>query len=499
MLVNKTIFEYLVQNSKTFGLKPALLYDDIVINWSQMLQVTTNLANNLTNTAIKHKLSADFKVLVRGDCGPAHVVAIVSLMLSRISYVPQNRTLERSDASEEFSNSPKLEINESEIRMYFGNDLILSVTLEDLLKSSSKRVDIELSNKDYPAAFYFTSGTTGNPKIIVSSLNNLIRGGNFVIEALELESTDVIAGTLQLDFDYGVNQIMCNLILGATFVCCPFSSFKLNWINETVQKRVTVVPAMPFLIERFFVRRKGTNQEHNVRLVTSSGAPFSEKHFARVLDLFPGAACAPMYGLSEGFRATILNPMQYSRRPNSVGLPIGDTEVAIVDSQDKFLEANEIGEILQSHGCTTWGYYKNPVESAKRFVSFQDFPNRIWVRSGDLGYLDSEGFLYVTGRIESQIKRFGIRISIDEVENAVKGITGVKEAVVIPMTTNETESTIYLAVSVHDLSEEQLISELRKLPTEYMPQQIKLLDELPGNYNGGKPDRTAIRVLFNGN
>jgi acyl-coenzyme A synthetase/AMP-(fatty) acid ligase len=498
MRFNHTIFEQLRLNAESVGSNTAIRDGELSLTWVEMLHSASRMAKIIHDFMDDHHFESEKKVIVRGDGSICHVLLLISLLLARVTYVPYNRTLARSATNYEFDELLNLVVEDNKIQFSIRDEMLFLVSFADVVIASGRDEISETSKQDFAAAFYFTSGTTGTPKIIVSSLNNLIRGGKFVIEALGIDEQDVIAGTLQLDFDYGINQVVCVLLQGITYICCPFSSKRNNWIKEVSKNGVTIVPAMPFLIERYFVKKRIEEIPSCVRLVTSSGAPFTDKHLESVLDLFPDAKASPMYGLSEGFRATILRQEDYTRKPRSVGLPIGDTDIAIMGDEGNFLGSNQEGEILQSQGCSTWGYYKNPIETKKRFFSFDDLPNRIWIKSGDIGYLDEEGYLYVTGRVESQIKRFGIRISIDEVETAIKEIPGVKEAVVIPMSTNQTESSIYLAVSSDTLQEPELRSKLRKLPVEYFPDKFLLLGELPANYNGGKPDRAAIKEMFLG-
>jgi acyl-coenzyme A synthetase/AMP-(fatty) acid ligase len=498
MRFNQTIFEQLKFNASCVGSHTAIKDGELTLSWLETFHSSLRMARIIFDFVEEHQSGFPKKVIVRGDGSISHVLVLISVLLGRITYIPYNRTLARSETSGEFSELVNLIIENNTIQFSIREQILFQLSISDLVNESGHESANLTSSHDFAAAFYFTSGTTGAPKIIVSSLNNLVRGGRFVIEALDIERQDVIAGTLQLDFDYGVNQVICVLLQGITYICCPFSSKKTSWIKEVSENRVTVVPAMPFLIERYFVKRKLEEIPNCVRLVTSSGAPFTEKHLESVRNLFSSAKPSPMYGLSEGFRATILSPEDYARKPGSVGLPIGDTDIAIIDSEGNFLNSNQEGEILQSQGCSTWGYYKNPIETNKRFISFDDLPNRIWIKSGDIGYLDEGGYLYVTGRVESQIKRFGIRISIDEVETAIKKLPGVREAVVIPISVNQTESSIYLAVSSDSLKESELISLLRKMPAEFYPDKIMLASELPANYNGGKPDRAAIKEMFRG-
>lgn len=484
MKMNKKILELLERNALRHPNKLAFADNWIELNWSEANRLVITMSKEL-----RKKFSQDSPyleaapIVVKGDGSVMHVLLIFAIILNRMVYIPHNRTLERNEENQ-FKELPHITVARNEITLI--NE---TWNLNKFQNWDSSETSV-LETNEVAAAFYYTSGTTGSPKIIVNSDANLLRGAKFVSESLGLNEMDVLAGTLLLDFDYGVNQIFCSLYLGATYIVAPFSSTSVHWLKMVRRYRPTLIPAMPFLIENYFSQEKDSNFDF-VRLCTSSGAPFTKEHAEKIRKLFPKAVIVPMYGLSEGFRATIMPPGEYENRPFSVGKPIGDTQIRIV--KNGFVECCplEIGEIIQSSGCTTWGYFGDLSSTSEKFFRDPDFPNRLWIKSGDLGYLDHEGYLYIKGRIESQIKLFGIRISIDEIEMRYKELPGILNAVVIPIETNETESKFAVAV-ITKLSSEEVSASILRLPREYRTKNVKIIPEILGNYNGGKPDRGKI-------
>jgi len=488
MILYKKMYDLLEYTSGAFPSKEAFVQGDISISWSDTRKLVLNIARWLETVLGDSEIFGDQReCIIDGDNCLLHVFMIMGLLTSYRVYIPHNRTLDRNKINI-WKNTPKFEIKDN--AMSFNG---MELNLVDFLRENNLSNEV-LANHEAPAVFYYTSGTTGEPKVIVSSNSNVIRGAEYVIEALKLRKNDVIAGTLLLDFDYGVNQIFCNLLLASTYVCAPFASMQAAWFDELLSHNDTVLPTMPFLIERYFPQ-KVANQNTSIRLCTSSGAPLTSQHVSRVTECFPNAEIIPMYGLSEGFRATILPPGMYELKPHSVGLPIGNTEIRIVNDQMVNCAPYEVGEILQSSGCVTWGYLNNELANNSKFVRDAKYPNKIYVRSGDLGYLDEHGYLYVKGRIEFQIKRFGIRISIDEIELAYKNILGIQNAVAIPMEVNETESSFAIGL-VTDLSRDKIEIAIKRLPVEFQTKSFRVIPEVISNYNGGKPDREANRKTF---
>ena len=205
MKVNEKIFRLLERNKVEHQNKPAIIDGDYSINWSEFHDITLIISEFLDDI---YPESYDDKLkgfVVNGDGCALHVLFIISLILNFKIYIPFSRTIQR-DKSDKIDNFNILTIKDNKV--YYENDTFL---LNDF-QEQKMTAQIKKTNPESPAVFYYTSGTTGTPKTIVSSDTNLIKGGNYIIEALNLRGEDVIAGTLTLDFDYGVNQIICNLI-----------------------------------------------------------------------------------------------------------------------------------------------------------------------------------------------------------------------------------------------------------------------------------------------
>jgi len=482
--MNKVVYELFHRNAVENPGKLAFVDKSLELDWQHAFKLVVIISREIKKKIKETNPSKSCNmIVVKGDGSVLHVLLIFAIILGRLVYIPHNRTLDRNK-DHQFNKFPHVEVSKNSI--FYLNETWTFERLENIEWVEQKTFDTH----EVPAAFYYTSGTTGVPKVIVNSDTNILRGAKFVSEALHLKKSDVIAGTLLLDFDYGVNQIFCALYLGATYIAAPFSSTDIHWLKMVYKYRPTIIPAMPFLIENYFTQGEKSSFDF-VRMCTSSGAPFTKEHANKVAGLFPKATIVPMYGLSEGFRATIMPPGEYESRPSSVGKSIGDTQIRIVKNGFEECALMEVGEIIQSSGCTSWGYFEDLTSTEEKFVRDPDFPNRLWIKSGDLGYLDEENYLYINGRVESQIKLFGIRISIDEIESRYKQIPGILNAVVIPISANETESNFGVAV-VSKLTLDEVKKSTFGLPREYRTRNIQIVPEILGNYNGGKPDRKLI-------
>jgi acyl-coenzyme A synthetase/AMP-(fatty) acid ligase len=443
------------------------------------------------------KKQQDRFFVIDGDGELAHIIIILYCILTNIPFIPQNRTLARN---------PKL-IDSLKESFFFhcrgskieskGFGLDFQITKAPNSKTSLSNDDLGISGTQHEslACCFPTSGTTGTPKLIAVSNSQLYRGAKFVAEALKLLEEDRIAGLLSLDFDYGLNQLLVSLYLGSTYISCNLANEQSAFSQILYTERPSVIPLMPFLIERYFAGYDG--EVESARLVTSSGGAITQKHRDIVRRVFSSASLIPMYGLSEGFRATISNVHLDALSPESVGLPIGDTTITIRDDDGQIVTQGDEGEVWQSGGCLTWGYWNDPEATNQRFIPDQHMPNRKWLKTGDIGFVNEHGGLVIVGRKAFQIKKYGIRISIDEIESALTAVLGNLSFVAIPVARTTTESDYDLAYESEADLDAQLLKKIRQsLPVEMWPRLLKRLSRIPLNVYGGKPDRFAISIMI---
>jgi acyl-CoA synthetase (AMP-forming)/AMP-acid ligase II len=207
-----------------------------------------------------------------------------------------------------------------------------------------------------------------------------------------------------------------------------------------------------------------------------------------------------MYGLTEAFRSTYLDPAEVDRRPDSIGKAIPDAEILVVRDDGSICDPGEEGELVHRGALVAMGYWNDPVRTAERF---RPAPNRdgaictpeLAVFSGDLVRRDEEGFLYFVSRKDEMIKTSGYRVSPTEIEEVAYGTGLVADAVALGVEDERLGQHIVLAVSPANgaLESADLLARLRKqLPLYMVPKHVVIRPELPRSPNG-KFDRTLIR------
>jgi acyl-CoA synthetase (AMP-forming)/AMP-acid ligase II len=208
-----------------------------------------------------------------------------------------------------------------------------------------------------------------------------------------------------------------------------------------------------------------------------------------------------MYGLTEAFRSTYLDPAEVERRPDSIGKAIPNAEILVVREDGSLCDPGEEGELVHRGPLVAMGYWNDPERTSERF---RPAPNRedglctteLAVFSGDVVKRDEEGFLYFVSRKDEMIKTSGYRISPTEIEEVAYGTGLVRDAVAMGVDDEHLGQAVVLIVSAKPgtvLEPAALLDQLRKqLPLYMVPREVVVRPDLPRSPNG-KFDRNLLR------
>jgi len=360
----------------------------------------------------------------------------------------------------------------------------------------ARRIDADV------AAILYTSGSTGKPKGVVLSHRNLVAGARSVAQYLEITERDRILSVLPLSFDYGLSQLTCAFLTGASVVLLNHL-FARDIVAAVQAERITGLAAVPPLWNQ--LARLSWPGDCSLRYLTNSGGAMPGATLAALRAALPRAQVFLMYGLTEAFRSTYLPPEELDRRPDSIGRAIPNAEVLVVRPDGTPCVPDEPGELVHRGALVALGYWNDPAKTAERFRPSpgQDpalplVEMAVW--SGDTVRRDAEGYLYFVGRTDDLIKVSGYRISPTEVEETAYASGLVDEAVAFGVPHPELgQAVVLLAVApgASDETEAALLKECqRRMPSYMVPQRLALREEpFPRNPNG-KIDRPALRAAF---
>lgn len=412
-------------------------------------------------------------------------------------------------------------VESSRLQGYVTNqpDMVFAVLNDDALQSSAEQVtnektkgatlykcgstagpvcrpDIQPSDI---AALMYTSGSTGLPKGVVLSHQNLMLGACAVVDYLQLSASDVILAALPFSFDYGLNQLLAALWADATVVLHDYL-LAPELIRIANKYQVTVLAAVPPLWQALSQARWPDTTASQLRVWTNSGGALHPGLSSRLSQLFINARGFLMYGLTEAFRASFLKPELIAVKPTSVGQAIPYATLAVVRPDGSECAPEEVGELVQAGPLVSLGYWHAAEKTAERFKPWRNAHGKteLAVWSGDLFYKDHDGDLFFVGRADDMLKCSGFRISPTEVEHAVQKIDPrIEYAVALAPAISYSDHAVLLLISAqHPLDIAELHAKLRAtLPSYAMPKAIVQKDELPRTPNG-KLDRAVLKKEY---
>ncbi|HEY8472305.1 MAG TPA: acyl-CoA ligase (AMP-forming), exosortase A system-associated [Natronosporangium sp.] len=355
------------------------------------------------------------------------------------------------------------------------------------------------------AAILYTSGSTGRPKGVVLSHRNLVAGAESVATYLDNQPSDVILALLPLSFDAGLSQLTTGFYAGAQVVLMNYL-LPRDVPKWCAKYRVTGLTCVPPLWIQLADQPWPAEASQQLRYFANTGGRLPRATLDRLRAIFPAAKPYLMYGLTEAFRSTYLDPAEVDRRPDSIGKAIPNAEVLVVRPDGTPCEPGEQGELVHRGPLVAMGYWNDPEKTATRFRPAPGQPaglplTELAVWSGDAVVRDEEGFLYFVGRMDEMIKTSGYRVSPTEIEEVAYETGLVRDAVAFGRDDPALGQHIVLVVTAPvgaELDRDRLLAELRdRLPRYMVPAEIVVRAELPRSPNG-KFDRTLIRTELAG-
>ncbi len=260
----------------------------------------------------------------------------------------------------------------------------------------------------------YTSGTTGKPKGAAISHKSQLASAGAQAAHVRFRTDDLMLLILPLNHVGGISCGILTCLLGMK----PAVLIPLPDMNDLVQQwntyRPTVVGFVPTLYTLLFMTEGfKTLDRSSLRIAIVGGSNVEPALLKQIMDSFPNATVMNLYGLSESSGALVLSPWEcsFEQTVRSIGKPIGDFEVKVIDAGGKEAPADETGELLFKGDAVCRGYFRMPEETA------ESFDRDGWLHTGDMGYLDDEGYIILMGRKKEMYIQGGFNVYPVEVEN----------------------------------------------------------------------------------
>ena len=346
---------------------------------------------------------------------------------------------------------------------------------------------------DDVAVVLHTSGTTTRPKFVPLTHANVCARAFTKCVAHKLSATDRCLNVMPLCYGHGLlHTLLASLMAGASVVCTPgfdASQFFI-WMAEFRPTWYTAAPSIHQVILEHAARHAETIAGCPLRFIRVGTAPLPPRVLTELERLF-NAPVTETYGLTE--TSTIAcNPLPpFARKPGSVGVPMG-LEVAIMDDVGTLLPPGATAEIVVRGPTVMQGYANDPLANGSAFTGD-------WFRTGDLGFLDSDGYLFITGRLKEMINRGGEKIAPWEVEELLMAHPAVAQAIAFAVPHPRLGEDIAAAVVLRQPST-ATADELRsfavaRLATFKVPNQVLIVDDIPIGPSG-KLQRIGMAERF---
>jgi acyl-CoA synthetase (AMP-forming)/AMP-acid ligase II len=334
-----------------------------------------------------------------------------------------------------------------------------------------------------------TSGSTGVPRLVMVSHGNLRANTEAIVRSQRLGSDDRAMLIMPVSYCFGASIIHSHLYQGGGVVFDSrfmFPDKVLHAINTSGCTTFAGVPA----VYNILLRRSNLRsiQLPKLRRFLQAGGALAPESVLEMCSIVPTAEFFVMYGQTEATaRISYVLPDRLGEKLGSVGLPMDNLIIRIVDDERRELPAGQTGEIQVRGPSVCSGYFDDPEATERKFVDG-------WLKTGDFAYLDNEGYLWIKGRTSEFIKIRGVRVSFGEVETKVAAVPGVYECAATATRHPEAGEALALFIVADDGASIVAERVRRALPPQWTCVSVRVVPELPKTENG-KIARSQLRTM----
>ncbi len=384
--------------------------------------------------------------------------------------------------------------------VFIGEGFPGSLSFKELLASDARtdllaRAGQEVAEDDTIIIIY-TSGTTGRPKGAMLTHKSILASARAQAEHLQITEEDISAAHLPLNHVGGITcAVMVALVSNSAVVLIPH--FRPDLVLEAVERhRITILGGVPTMFVMMFnVPRFSEYDVSSVRLCVAGGSNVEPQLCRLIVERFPGAKLVNLYGASETSGACVLSRLDDTpeKVAQSIGVMIGDFQVKVVGTGKKELPLGEIGELAIKGDCVVKGYDGLEAETKEAFSADG------WLYTGDLAYLDEEGYIYLKGRKKEMYIQGGFNVYPAEIENlltthpkvAIAAGIGIPDPVF-----GEVGRFYILPRPGCEVTEEELTAFCRKHLADYkVPREFVIVNELPLT-PAGKVQKSVLKQQY---
>ncbi len=513
-LINKTVGQCLHEQALKFPAKNAIDLNDFSCTYSELDNISDRLAVKLqkfnivkgTHVGIWGVNSAKWVILFYAL---EKIGAVPVLINTCYKEVELKDILNHFDTEVLFYGEGYKDLIYKDILDNIKDKLVCvhdMFSIEAFIEYDFTHLDSEAKNTLYdamskvassdPACMIFTSGTTSLPKGVVLTHFNIINNSLALIKAMHWNENDKMCISVPLFHCFGITAgIISCMLSGMSF--CLLAYFKTNLVWDAIESsNCTVLNGVPSMFLALVKKEKYKNRNgEGLKSGIIAGSAFKASEYIEICSRFPNMHLQPSYGQTETSPCISIADWDSDIKFKALsgGRILENVDVRIADPNTNIpLNTGEIGEIQVKGYNVMQGYYNMP--EANKHVFTEDG----WLKCGDLGYLDNDDFLYITGRIKEMIIRAGENISPFEIEEAIMDLDSVDQVKVVGVPAQVRQEEIAACIVLKngvDLSENQIKAYLNKRLAHYkIPEYYVFLKDFPLNASG-KIDLKEIKKI----
>jgi amino acid adenylation domain-containing protein len=341
------------------------------------------------------------------------------------------------------------------------------------------------------AAIIYTSGSTGTPRGVMLTHRNIAANTDSIVQYLGLTSADKVMVVLPFYYVYGLSLLHTHIAVGGTLVLDNRFAFPNVVVKAMREHAVTGFAGVPSTFALLLHRSNlASTALPALRYVTQAGGAMPPARIHEWLRVLPRVPFFVMYGATEASaRLTYLPPGEVAKRPGSIGRAIPNVEVRVLRDDGQPAPTGEVGELVARGPNISSGYWRRPDDTRERFG-----PDGY--RTGDLGYMDEDGFFFIVGRRNEMLKIGAHRVSPREIEDVLHEHPAVYEAAVVGTPDEILGEAAVAYVVLRDecqATDRDLILFARaRVPEHKVPVRVAIVAEIPKT-PAGKPDKRALQ------
>lgn len=474
----------------------AVVLDDVSLTYNELNQKANQLArylqengiqnNDIVGVCFNKNIEFIISILAILKCGGVYLPISVEYPKDRISYIVDN-----SKARIVISNKEMIYLEDKTKVVNFYN-----ISL-DSFDTSNLNMHYDNTHLCY---IIYTSGSTGNPKGVMLSHKNLINFAYTFNDCFnsKFSINDSCLSLTSVSFDVSICELFVPLIFGSALVIYPEESLtNIDLLCKILEKdKITFLYLPPNILQDVSSYILENNIQTSMNKMLVGVESIKNGTLNEYFKINPNFEIVNGYGPTETTICTTFYKYVFSDNTNGVvpiGRPFANNKLLVVNKGGSLQPVLTPGELYVCGNNVSSGYLNNPELTAKSFVNYKYTSEALSYRTGDTVYWDNTGLLHFIGRKDFQIKIKGHRIELSEINNALRGISGIKNSITVVKKVNNFDTLCaYVVLENKSLTVQEIKSILfDKLPSYMVPTYITFLDALPITING-KVDKKKL-------